>query len=170
MKLRETILAEHSKSQMLKIVKWVGDDKKRFAELVKLFLTDEYRVVQRAAWPLSNIVIKHPDFVKPYFAKFIALIPNEKVHPAVVRNILRLLQFVDVPEKYLGKLTNSCFDLLLKSSSPIALKVFSMEVLLNVTKKEPELKRELKIIVEDLMKEGSGGIKARGRKILKALK
>jgi hypothetical protein len=51
MKLRETILKEHSKANCIRIVKWVGDDQKRFDELFSLFLNDEYRVVQRAAWP-----------------------------------------------------------------------------------------------------------------------
>jgi hypothetical protein len=170
MKLRETILAEHSKSQTMKIVKWVGSDKKRFAELVKLFLNDEYRVVQRVAWPLSIISIEHPEFVKPYLGKFINLLSEENLHPAVIRNILRLLQFIDVPKKYLGKLTSVCFDLLLDKNSTIAFRVFAMEVLSNITQKEPKLKRELKIIAEDLMKEGSAGIQARGKRILKRLK
>ncbi len=169
MKLRETILAEHSKSQMMKIVKWVGDDAKRFSELVKLFLHDEYRIVQRSAWPLSYIIIQHPGFVKPYLGKFIKLLSEKGLHPAVIRNVLRLLQFVDVPKKELGKLTNACFDLLLDSDSPIAHKVFAMEVLFNVTKKEPELKRELKIVIGELLKENGGGIGARGKRILKEL-
>jgi hypothetical protein len=168
-KLRETILKEHSKSNTEKIVKWIGKDKKRFAELVNLFLHDEYRVVQRAAWPLSNVAIEHIELVNPYLGKFIHQLSKPGLHPAVLRNILRLLQFVDVPKKYLGVLTNTCFELLMKSDSPIAIKVFSMTVLKNITEKEPELKRELKIVIEQLMKEGSAGIKSRGKKVLKGL-
>jgi hypothetical protein len=50
MDLRKTILQEHSKAQTSKIVKWVGDSQQRFDKLVNLFLNEEYRVVQRAAW------------------------------------------------------------------------------------------------------------------------
>jgi len=64
MKLREEILKEHSKKQCLKIVKWVGDDKKRYAELMHLMLTYEYRVAQRAAYPISYCVRKHPALVQ----------------------------------------------------------------------------------------------------------
>ncbi|HET6992721.1 MAG TPA: hypothetical protein VFJ43_15410 [Bacteroidia bacterium] len=169
MHLRKTILKEHSKSNTMKIVDWVGKDKKRFSELVNLFLHDEYRVVQRAAWPLSYIAIEHPELAKPYLGKFIRLLSQPDLHPAVQRNILRLLQFIDVPGKYLGALTSSCFNLLIRSDSPVAIKVFAMSVLKNVTLKEPELKRELKLVVEEMMKEGSAGIKARGRKVLKEL-
>ena len=58
MKLREEILKEHSKAQCTKIVKWVGSNQQRFDELFDLFLNDEYRVVQRAAWPVSYPEIK----------------------------------------------------------------------------------------------------------------
>jgi len=53
MNLRSEILAEHSKAQAAKIVEWIGDSQQRFDELVKLFLHDEYKVMQRAGWPLS---------------------------------------------------------------------------------------------------------------------
>ena len=38
MNLKEEILKEHSKKQCDAIVKYIGNDKKRFAELMKLFL------------------------------------------------------------------------------------------------------------------------------------
>ena len=50
MNLREEILKEHSKTQCNKIVNWIGNSQKRFNELFELFLNDEYRVTQRAAW------------------------------------------------------------------------------------------------------------------------
>ena len=71
MNLRETILEEHSKAQTNKIIKWIGSDQKRFDELFKLFLNDEYRVVQRAAWPLSNCVMAHPQLIQKHFTKLI---------------------------------------------------------------------------------------------------
>ncbi len=169
MNLRKTILTEHSKSQTLKVTKWVGDDEKRFAEIVDLLFSDEVRIVHRIAWVISCCAINHPDLVKPYFGKFIGLLSNPNLHPAVYRNVLRLLQFIDVPKKYLGTLTNSSFYLLMKSDSPIAVKVFAMTVLKNISMKEPELKRELKMVVEDLVKENGGGIRARGKKILKEI-
>jgi dihydroorotase len=169
MNLRKTILEVHSKSQANKIIKWVGEDKKRFAELVHLFLTDEYRVTQRAAWPISDVSIQHPELVKPYLGKFVAHLSKKGMHPAVIRNILRLMQFIDVPVKYHGKVVNACFEFLLKNEYPIAFKAHAMTVLLNITKKEPELKRELKLVIEEMMEKGSAGIRARGRKVLKGL-
>jgi hypothetical protein len=48
-------------------------------------------------------------------------------------------------------------------------KVFGMTVLANLCEKLPELKNELRIIIEDQMPYGSAGFKSRGSKILKKL-
>jgi hypothetical protein len=169
MNLRKTILEEHSKNQTMKIVRWVGKDKKRFAELVKLFLHDEYRVIQRAAWPLDYCVEAHPELVKPWIGKMINNLEKPGLHDAAIRNTFRFLQSYDVPEKYLGKLVNTAYRFMLKSDSPIAVKVFAMSTLANITKKEPGLRNELRDAVKELMKEGSGAIIARGKMILKQL-
>lgn len=169
MNLREIILEEHSKKQAMRIVKWVGADKKRFAELVKIFLGNEYRVTQRAAWPLSICVEAHPELVKPHLGKLIRNLAKENLHPAVQRNTLRLLQFVEIPEKYMGTLVDTCFGFLLRSDATIASKVFSMTVLVHIAKKEPGLKREIQTVITEQMKEGSAGIRARGKNTLKEL-
>jgi hypothetical protein len=39
MNIKEALLQEHSKAQMQKIVAYIGNDKKRFAELITLMLT-----------------------------------------------------------------------------------------------------------------------------------
>jgi hypothetical protein len=125
--------------------------------------------VQRAGWPMSDIAISHPEMIKPYIGKFVKLFHKKGMHEAVIRNVLRVMQFVDVPAKYHGEVVNACFEFLLKSEYPIAYKAFSMTVLLNITKKEPGLKRELKIVIEEMMKEGSPAIRSRGKNVLKEL-
>lgn len=55
MVLHDEILKEHSKTQCLKIVKWVGGSQDRFDELIHLLFQDEYIVVQRAAWPSATV-------------------------------------------------------------------------------------------------------------------
>src|ERR1019366_7428933 len=59
MDLQNVILEEHSKKQCTKIVEWVGNNQEKFDELFDLFLNGEYRITQRAAWPLSYCVIKY---------------------------------------------------------------------------------------------------------------
>ena len=66
MNLRDIILKEHSKTNCTYIVKWIGNNQQRFDELVCLFLHDEYRIIQRAAWPFSEVVMRHPGLIKKH--------------------------------------------------------------------------------------------------------
>src|ERR1700749_5333372 len=100
--LREQLLKEHSRAGCDRIVRWVGGRQERFDELFRLFLTDEYRVVQRAAWPVSYCVINHPVLIKKHFSNLVKNLRKPGIHDAVKRNSVRLLQSVDIPKRYQG--------------------------------------------------------------------
>ena len=54
MNIREALLEVHSKEQASKITNYVGDDRKRFAELMDYLCGPNYRLSQRAAWPVLH--------------------------------------------------------------------------------------------------------------------
>lgn len=166
MNLRQEILKEHSKAQYSKIVKWVGADQKKFDELFHLFLNDEYRVVQRAAWPVSYCVIGHPGLISKHWKQLIKQLQETNVHVAVRRNAVRLMQDIDIPEKYHGEIMDICFRFLESPTEALAVKVFSMTVLHNLSKKYPEIKNELRLIIEEQLPHQTAGFKSRARKIL----
>lgn len=169
MNLKEKILDEHSKKQTSQIVNYVGDNRVRFARLVNLFLGKEPLIAQRAAWAVSYCVQSNPDLAQPYLNKFIKNLKQAGLHNAIKRNTMRLLQYVDVPKHLLGSLSNICFAYLSDVKEAIAVRAFSMTVLLNIAKKEPGLKSEIKLVIENMMPHGSAGIRARGKMILKGL-
>src|SRR6476646_6522280 len=125
MRLREIILAEHSRANCTRIVKWVGHDQQHFDKLFHLFLNDEYRVVQRAAWPLSHAVIAHPQVIQKHFNKLIHNLQQPGLHDAVKRNTVRLLQEVDSPKKYQGAVMDICFEYVASVKEAVAVKAFS---------------------------------------------
>ena len=170
MNLVKALLKEHSKAQCNRIVEYIGTDKDRFEELVNVFITSTFRVTQRAAWPLSYCAEYHPELIKPHLKKLIHNLKRPGLHDAVKRNTVRLLQFISIPKSLQGVTAQVCFDLLQNRKEPIAVRVFAMTVLSNIAKDQPELKSELKIIIEDNMPYGSAGFVSRGRKILKDLK
>jgi hypothetical protein len=112
MNLVGEILKEHNKKQKDKIVNYVGNDPKRFAQLVDVFLLGPYRVTQRAAWPLSYCIEKYPDLLKPHFKKILSKPEEKNIHDSVKRNTLRMLQFVRVPKSHQGIAINLCFGFL----------------------------------------------------------
>jgi len=169
MNLRQEILKEHSKAQCTKIVNWVGNSQQRFDELFDLFLEEEYRVTQRAGWPMSYCVITNPSFIKNHWKKLIDNLKKTDLHDAVKRNSIRFLQDMEIPEKYQGELMDICFKYLESPTEALAVKVFSMTVLGNLAKLYPEIKTELKLLIEEQLPNQSAGFKARAKKVLKQI-
>ena len=169
MTLREQILKEHSKANCNSIVKWIGDSQQRFDQLFDLFLNDEYRVVQRAAWPLSYAVTGHPKFIHKHFSKLLRNLQKPKLHNSVKRNTIRLLQDISIPKRFQGRVMNICFAYIISPDEAVAVKAFALRVLENLSKKYPEIKSELKTIIEDRWDYESAAFHSRAKKILKAL-
>jgi len=170
MDLRTQILQEYSKTRLAEIAQQVSGDEKRFKELMQLFLNDEYRVVQRAAWIISMIAEKQPAQVQPYLAAMTERMLVPGLPPAVRRNVVRILQFIDIPESLHGQVMNACFDFLADPNENIAVRCFSMTVLGNLATIYPEIKPELSTILEDQLEHGaSAGFRSRAVKTIKLM-
>ena len=167
MNIRNAILKEHSKKQCDAIVKWVGNDQQRFDELFELFLKDEYRVVQRASWPLSCCVELHPEFIQKHYSKLLKNLDKKGIHEAVKRNTVRILQYVDIPEKFHGQVMDICFNYISSPTEAVAIKAFSITVLQNLAKKYPEIVNELKLVIEERWDYETVAFKTRAKKLLK---
>ena len=166
MNIHDEILKEHSRTQALKIAAYACASKKNFKELMKCFLSNEYRLAQRAAWSVSWAAKQKPQMVAPYIKDLVRQLERKDVHNAVIRNSVRILQQVEIPESLHGELMNACFGFIEKPSTPIAIKVFSLTTLFNLSKYYPEIKGELKLLIEELWENETAAFKARGKKIL----
>ena len=166
MNIKTALLKEHSKKQCAAIVKWVGNDQKRFDELFDLFLHEEYRVVQRAGWPISNCIEQHPALIKKHFARLLKNLGKEGIHDAVKRNTIRLLQFVDIPEKFHGQVMDICFNYIVSPTEAVAVKAFSITVLQNLARKYPEIINEIKLVIEERWDYETMAFKTRAKKLL----
>ncbi len=80
-----------------------------------------------------------------------------------------MLQNIEIPNKLQGLAATVCFQLLASQQEPVAVKVFSMTVLANITKVEPDLKDELRVLINEQMELESAAFKSRGNRILKML-
>jgi hypothetical protein len=166
MNIREALAAEHSKRQTERIVKYVGDDPMRFKDLMEVFLSDEYRPVQRASWAVNCCVEKHPELVAPYFSKLIKILERDDVHTGAHRNILRMFQFVEIPRRWSGKLYDMCAQFLDDADRPVGVRVFALSVAAKIADGEPALITELAAIAEKQIPHTTVALRARARKVL----
>ena len=167
--LRETLLAEHSKAQCTLIVNWVGHSQQRFDELFHLFLSDKYRVVQRAAWPVSYCVIAHPQLITKHWTQLIKNLQRPNLHTAVKRNSIRLLQDITIPKKYQGPIMDICFKYVESPTEAIAVKAFSLTVLTHLAQLYPDIIPEIKLLIEEQLPYQTPAFKARAKVFLKKI-
>jgi hypothetical protein len=170
MDLKREILKVHSKTQTNRIVRYVGNDPKRFSTLIKVFLAGPYRVTQRAAWPVAYCVEHHPDLVKAHLGTLLKHLSKPGIHDAVKRNTIRLLQFIDIPKRNQGQVAAICFQYLQDTKEPVAIRVFSMAVLGNLARENPELKQEIALLIEDHLPYASAAFRSRAKKVLKEIR
>ena len=167
--LRSEILKEHSRAHADNIATWIGTNEKRFASLLQLFLHDDYRVVQRSAWVISIVADRHPELLKPHLELIIGRMNDNRLPAAVKRNVVRLLQEIEIPETLHGSLMDSCFQFLADPNETIATRCSSMTVLQKLSNIYPDIRQELKTIIEECLQQApSAGFKARAKKVIKS--
>lgn len=169
MDLEAEILREHSKHQTVRIARWIGSDRRRFRKLMELFLHGDYRVTQRSAWIVSECYEQHPRLIIPWLPAMLTKMQEPGVHDAVKRNVVRILQCIEIPKPLLGTVVSLCFDYLNSIDAPIAVKAHSMTVLTRIAEREPDLKRELRDSIELMLPYARPAIHARARMVLKRL-
>ena len=171
MNIREALLKDkiHKKEQALIITSYACASDKNFEELMNCFLSNEYRLAQRAAWSVSWAAQKYPDLITPYIKDLIAQLPRKDVHNAVIRNSVRILQKINVPEDIHGELINSCFSFIESNETPVAIKAFSLTTLFNLLKIYPDIGNELKLLIDERWNHETIAFKQRAKPILQYL-
>jgi hypothetical protein len=169
MDLKEELLAKHSKEHTTKIAKWIGQDQKRFDQLIKYLIDGEEPLPQRAGWVLFYCAIPYPQLIQKHIGKLLKNLQRPNLHDAVKRNTVRILQDIPVPEASHGDAMNICFDYITDPKEKPAIKAFSLTVLQNLARQYPEIKNELKTVIESQWENESAAFRSRARKILKTL-
>lgn len=148
------------------IVDYIGSDPKRFAELMSIFFEGEYRLTQRAAWPMNYCAERYPHLISPYLSRLVGQLERDVVHDAVKRNALRLMQFVDLPSRLKGKTYSICVDLIAEPLQPVAVKVFAVTVAAKIARSSPDLMKELRLVVKEMLPHSSVALQKRAREVI----
>ena len=166
--LEQQLLLPQTKAQVQAFTAWVAADPQRVQALVKLFLGKTYRTTQRAARVLSHVAEKQPGWLLPYLPQLVQSLAGEP-GDAVKRNVLRLLQYTALPQELQGTLAGHCFAYLENPKEAIAVRAFAITVLARICRHEPELGRELELVLERLLPGAGPALRVRVRDARKAI-
>jgi len=168
MSLSEIIMAEHSRAQAVLIADIIIQKPSLLDELMKIIFAEEEPLSRRAAWPLRFIHEEEKCLFNNYFPIIITKLPEIK-SVAIQRNLLYILAYSHVPESYYGSLLDFTSKILLNTSSSVASIIYSIDIFYNLSKKEPELLNELKLMIELLLPNATAGVRSKSLRTLKKI-
>lgn len=158
--------AGHNKTLRDEIVSYVGNSKTRMKELMSYFFHEEWRYNQRSAWALGEIGSQKPKLIYPYLEKMLANLDNAS-HNAVVRNTVKVISELDIPEELEGEIFDRCMNYLEDTKTAVAIRCYSVNILEVIAAKYPELQEDLVAVVRDHLENGTAGLKYRCRRVIK---
>jgi 8-oxo-dGTP diphosphatase len=140
-------------------------------KLLEYSFSDDRRLAFHASWTLSKVCDDYPEVIQPYLSRIIEAL-DKLNNESTQRSLLRSISLADmkaISGRHHGLLAAHCFAALKSGFSAIAIKAYSMEILYKLALIYPELTNELEATINLLRGEGSAGIIARGRIVLKRL-
>lgn len=120
--------------------------------------------------PLSYCIEAWPSLAEGKISVLLSAAEKTTASDVVKRNVVRLLQFAEIPKRNHGKVVDLCSKFLGDKSESIAVRVFSMTVLARMSRIYPELKSDLRLMIEEQLPYGSAAFLSRSRKVLKEIR
>lgn len=124
----------------------------------------------RAAYLIDKINDNHPILLNPFLHKMIEQVKIEKSH-SKKRHFLKLISQNELPPEQQGFMLDFCMKTFISAKEDLAVRVHAMQILYNISEKEPELKPEILALIEyEMENNSSAGIISRGNKLVGKLR
>lgn len=174
MHLPTQLAQAHSRANADRVLQHVLANPAALPDLLDVFFTAETRLVQRAAMVVGDLGRVQPTWLVPYHARLIVYAADPDSHAAVTRNVTRYfseLPLAEVGEADEGPLLDLAFSKFEDGTVPVGIRVFCMQIVYHFSERYPELRDELREVIERELAEGevTAGFRSRGRKVLRAL-
>jgi len=141
------------------------EDEALRARFWEMFFANEEPYSRRAAWALDTVCESHPEWAQPYVKRLIEALKIFE-HDGLKRHSLHLLGRIEIPDDLKGELINVCFGWLISPTEAVAAKVYSMDILYQLSQQFPEIKHELIDSIEFGMHDGTPGYQNLAKKLL----
>ena len=168
--LKHALLLEHSKVNSVRIARQVCKSEVLFKELMTIYFSNKEILSQRAAWIVSIIASLKPSMLQPYIPKICRFIIRTDLHDALIRNGAKAFELVEISDKHLGIVADTCFKILGDPNQKVAPKCYCLSVLTKICIRIPELSNELQMLIETQLPYSTAAFNARIRQTQKILK
>ena len=162
--LAESIREDRSKANVSRWIEEIIKNPDGMPEIIPL-LDEEPAFAFRIGWLLDTLVTIKPELVKPFVPELYAK-RDQMVFPGYKRSLAKIISHCGAPEELEGEITELFFTWLLDAKTEVAVKVHAMQSMFNLCQKYPDLKHELKEVIEDQMDKNTVAFRARAKKLM----
>lgn len=139
----EHLLTNSHKAEMIAYMESHPED---FTDLIKLAIADKQPYSWRASWLLWSCMDKNDKRVRKYLKKMIDILPERKDNQQ--RELLMIMQRLELNNEYEGQLFDACTKIWGQISKNPSLRYNAFKTLVAISKKHPDLSREIKTLTE----------------------
>ena len=150
MDFKKEILKDQMLPNAKRMAEHVAFHPKEIKNLVKLFYDEDKNISMRSAWIVSHVSIIAPEVVVGIIPDLIKYLKSKNPNPPTVRCVLSSLQQIKIPVKYCSVVFDFCMRYVKNETLPHAVRAFSINIMAILSKKYPELKHEVEMILSEL--------------------
>lgn len=158
--IKEKLQTEHSKKNTVSIAQKIKEGTYKLADVFEIIADNEPLFSQRAAWIISTLYDQNRELLASFYHELISLIDG-KYHDAVLRASFRALSSMEIKENEQGLIFDKSMSLLQSKRTAIAIKIWIIDVLMNIAKPHTELQNEIKQALELQLPSASSGLKGK---------
>jgi len=140
----EWILTNSYKADM---ISYLSSHPENFEETVKLAIADKQPYSWRAAWLLWSCMEKNDARIKGYVKTIIDTISDKNDDQQ--RELLIILQQMDINEEFEGLLFNHCVTVWEKINKKPSVRYNAFKMIVKIAQKHPDLSREIAFLTQD---------------------
>jgi hypothetical protein len=143
MAMKERLQGRFRKEDMVSLI---NQDPSCFAETIEIALGNQPLISWRAAWVLYHSMEENDPRLRPQLPILIEAIKGKT--DGHQREILRIIERLDIPEEHEGVLFDTCMNIWEQVGKIPSVRVFAFRIIYRIARKYPELSNEIKYITQ----------------------
>jgi len=153
-----------------RIMNEVGNNQEYFDIIYNFCFSHTYPVSMRAARVLPFCCEKHPELISPYLDILVENLMTATID-GVKRGLLKIMAENIDPTgiNNSGLLVDKCVDWTLSKNEKPAIRYYSIDILMKISKKEPSLKNEVLSVFEILLNDPSASVRAKVKRVIRSI-
>lgn len=151
------------KAAALAIAAWVGEDPRRFAELLGHATGGDATFSPRAIRAAGLCLDRHPAWLIAHLDGLLDLLESTTFHPSLPRFVLRALATAPVPAGREGRILTAAFSAL-SGTAGIAAQAYAITVMKRFAADSPELLAEARGWIVEMLPDASAAVRSRARR------